>query len=55
MRLEKGDNSSKRSGLRKAPLRWPTEDKGEKRERDKITDTETREKCRGNRAKRPHG
>ena len=43
MRLEKRDNSMKRSGLRQATLRWPTEDRGEKRERDSNNDSETRE------------
>ena len=35
MRMEKGDNSSKRTGLRQATLRWPTEDRGEKRDSKK--------------------
>ena len=35
IRLEKGANSLKRTGLRQAILRWPTEDRGEKRDKNK--------------------
>ena len=41
----------KRSGMRQATLRWPTEDRGEKRERDSNKDRETREEMQREQSK----